>query len=165
MSLGSEFEVGSWVVYPAHGVGRLDGIDSFDINNEKVEFFVVSFAKNNLVVRLPVKKAIDSGLRHIFSKKDFDTAIEILSQKARRKRTMWSKRAQEYEAKINSGDPVAIAEVIRDLYRNGNESTQSFSERQIYQNALDRFARELAIIESVDDESAAKKIETILQAA
>lgn len=165
MACNNEFEVGSWVVYPAHGVGKLEGIESFEVDEEKVEFFVVSFAKNNLTVRLPVKKAIASGLRSVFSKEDLNAAIETLSQKARKRRVMWSKRAQEYESKINSGDPIAIAEVIRDLYKNGTDSVQSFSEKQIYQNALERLVREISIVESIDEEDAAKKIENILQAA
>ena len=165
MARTNEFEVGSWVVYPAHGVGKLEGVESFEIDGEKTDFFVVSFSKNNLTVRLPVEKAVSSGLRGVFSKSDLDAAIETLSQKAKKKRVMWSKRAQEYESKINSGDPIAIAEVIRDLYKNGNDASQSFSEKQIFQNAMERLVREMSIVESIAEEEAVKRIETILKAA
>jgi CarD family transcriptional regulator len=159
-----DFEVGAWVVYPSHGVGKLDGIDTFEINGQSTDFFVISFPKNKLTLKIPVEKALDAGLREITTKQAMSEAMDVLVQKARKKRVMWSKRAQEYEAKINSGDPVAIAEVIRDLYKD-KDVVQSFSERQIYQNAVERLAREISIIEQIAEEAAVRKLEMILQAA
>lgn len=159
------FEVGTWVVYPSHGVGRLDGIEKFNINDEDIEFFIISFNRNKLVLKLPVNKAMNSGLRQILTKEEMEAALEILSQKSRKKRMMWSKRAQEYEVKINSGEPVAIAEVLRDLYKEGGESVQSFSERQIFQHAMERLAREISVLDEIAEEEAVKKLENILKAA
>ncbi|MDR1488586.1 MAG: CarD family transcriptional regulator [Holosporales bacterium] len=161
----SIFEIGTWVVYPSHGVGRLENVEKFEIDGGSVEFFVISFNKNKLILKLPVEKAISSGLRKLLSKQDMQTALDILSQKSRKKKMMWSKRAQEYEAKINSGDPVAIAEVLRDLYKDGGEAVQSFSERQIFQNAIDRLAREIAVLEEIQEEEAVQKLKTLLKAA
>ncbi|MDR1233785.1 MAG: CarD family transcriptional regulator [Holosporales bacterium] len=165
--MGSEaaFEIGAWVVYPSHGVGRLDGVDSFEIEGKIVEFFVITFQKNKLVLKLPVNKAIESGLRKVTSKKNMEAALSILLQKTKKRRLMWSKRAQEYESKINSGDPVAIAEVIRELYKGSGDVVQSFSERQIYQHALERLAREISVVDEIDEDAAIKKLENILQAA
>ncbi|MDR3030939.1 MAG: CarD family transcriptional regulator [Holosporales bacterium] len=159
------FEVGSWVVYPAHGVGRLDSIDKFEIEGQTVEFFVISFHKSRLVLKLPVAKALETGLRKIFSKQEMQDALNVLVLKTKKRRLMWSKKAQEYEAKINSGDPIAIAEVVRDLYKEGKEIAQSFSARQIYQNAIERLAREISIVDQIEEEEAVKKVETILHAA
>jgi CarD family transcriptional regulator len=158
------FAVGSWVVYPSHGVGKLEKIDTFEIDGQTAEFLVVSFPKNKLVLKIPVEKALTAGLREVTTKKVMNEALDVLVQKTKKKRMMWSKRAQEYEAKINSGDPVAIAEVIRDLYKD-DDSTQSFSERQIYQNAVERLAREISVIEEIAEEAAVKKLEMILVAA
>jgi CarD family transcriptional regulator len=160
-----KFEVGSWVVYPAHGVGKLDGIETFSVGEEELDFFVISFGRNGLVVRLPIKKAINSGLRAVFSKDDLDEALKVLAKKSRKKKVMWNKRAQEYETKINSGDPIAIVEVIRDLHKSKTDPSQSFSERQMYQNALERFSKEMSVVESIDEEEALRRIEKILQAA
>lgn len=159
------FEVGSWVVYPSHGVGRLEGMEKFEIEGKKIEFFIISFNRNKLVLKLPVKKAMDAGLRKVLSRNEMQMALDVLTQRGRKKRMMWSKRAQEYEIKINSGDPVAIAEVLRDLYKDGGEPVQSFSERQIFQQAMERLAREIAILDEIEEEDAVKKLETILQAA
>lgn len=165
MKSGKTFEVGSWVVYPSHGVGRLEGIEKFEVDGNKIEFFVISFNRNKLVLKLPIKKAIEAGLRKVLSKDEMQTALDVLTQKGRKKRMMWSKRAQEYEVKINSGDPIAIAEVLRDLYKDGGDTVQSFSERQIFQQAMERLAREIAILDEIAEEEAIKKLETILKAA
>ena len=165
MAHKKSFEIGSWVVYPSHGVGRLDGVDKFEIDGQPVEFFVISFNRNKLVLKLPVKKALDAGLRKILSKKEMQDALEVLMQKNKKRKLMWSKRAQEYEAKINSGDPIALAEVIRDLYKSSREAAQSFSERQIYQSAVERLAREISIVDEIEESDAIKKVEDILQAA
>jgi CarD family transcriptional regulator len=158
------FEVGRWVVYPSHGVGKLERIDTFEINGESSDFLVISFPKNNLILKIPVGRATEAGLRELTSKKVMKEAMEVLVQKTKKRRMMWSKRAQEYEAKINSGDPVAIAEVIRDL-RKDNDATYSFSERQIYQSAIERLAREISVIEEIAEDDAVKKLEMILVAA
>jgi CarD family transcriptional regulator len=159
------FEIGSWVVYPSHGVGHLDSVEKLTVDGQKVEFFVISFNRNKLVLKLPVKKAVESGLRKVLTREEMKKALSVLSQKSRKRRMMWSKRAQEYEIKINSGNPVAIAEVLRDLYKEGGESTQSFSERQIFQHAMEKLAKEISILEEIAEEEAVKKLESILQAA
>jgi CarD family transcriptional regulator len=161
----SPFDIGTWVVYPAHGVGHLDDIEVLDIDGEKIEFFVISFKKNKLVLKIPVQKAVNAGLRSILSKEEQALVFDTLVQKRKKRRMMWSKRAQEYEFKINSGDPVAIAEVLRDLYKEGGDTAQSFSERQIFQNAMDRLAREIAVLDEIEEEEAVKKLESILKAA
>ncbi|MDR3224408.1 MAG: CarD family transcriptional regulator [Holosporales bacterium] len=166
MVSGAAFKIGSWVVYPSHGVGKLESIEKFDVGQDCVEFFVISFQKNKLVLRLPVKNAEQSGLRHVISKEELRNIFGVLCKKTKKRRQMWNKRVQEYEAKINSGDPCAIAEVIRELYRSGESTVQSFSERQIYQNAIERLARELSIVEQIDEEEAIKRLEDmLLQAA
>ena len=165
MASKNNFEIGSWVVYPSHGVGKLDDIEKIEINGESMEFFVITFDKSKLTLKLPVKKAVDSGLRKISTKADIKGVFESLQQKSKKRRLMWSKRAQEYESKINSGDPVSIAEVVRELYKEGGENLQSFSERQIYQQAMERLAREVSIVENIDETEAVKRLEVVLQAA
>lgn len=159
------FEIGSWVVYPSHGVGKLDDIERIDIDEETTEFFVISFNKSNLTLKLPVKRALEAGLRKISTKDDIKTIFDALVQKGKKRRLMWSKRAQEYESKINSGDPISIAEVVRELYKAGGDMIQSFSERQIYQQAMERLAREISVVEEIEEADAIKKVEIILQAA
>ncbi len=165
MKTKKTFEIGAWVVYPSHGVGKLENIEKFDINGEKIEFFVITFNRSKLTLKLPVAKAIECGLRKVLTKSEMQLALEVLTQKGKKKRMMWSKRAQEYEQKINSGDPVAIAEVLRDLYKDGGDTVQSFSERQIFQQAMERLAKEIAILEEIEESAAIKKLEEILQAA
>jgi CarD family transcriptional regulator len=161
----TSFEVGAWVVYPSHGVGRLDRVDKINIDGTFVEFFVISFPKNKLELKLPIKRAIEAGLRRVVSKDDMEEALGILVQKTKKRRQMWSKRAQEYESKINSGDPIAIAEVVRELYRGSGDAAQSFSERQIYQHALERLAREVSVVDDIEESAAIRKLESILHAA
>jgi CarD family transcriptional regulator len=161
----SEFAVGDHVVYPTHGVGRVTGIVTEEIAGHRLTLIVVEFEENRMVLRVPVAKAKTAGLRKLSSRKAIDLALSTLKGRARIKRTMWSRRAQEYEAKINSGDPIAIAEVVRDLHRNAGQPDQSFSERQIYEQAMDRLAAELAAIEQVDKPTAAAKLATVLKAA
>jgi len=160
-----EFEEGDFVVYPTHGVGRVIGIENQKIAEFEVELIVIKFEKDRMTLRVPVEKAERSGLRRLSSRKLMDTALTTLKGKSRAKRTMWSRRAQEYEAKINSGDPVAIAEVVRDLFRADDQPEQSYSERQMYQAALDRLARELAALERIEESAAAEKLELLLKAA
>ena len=165
MAKKSEYSAGDYVVYPTHGVGRVEGIESQEIGSEKIDLIVIKFEKDRMTLRVPVSKAQNSGLRKLSSRKMMDSALTTLKGRSRVKRTMWSRRAQEYEAKINSGDPVSIAEVVRDLHRADDQPDQSYSERQMYQAALDRLARELAALEKIDEEAAAEKLEKLLKAA
>ena len=138
---------------------------SQEISGMTLEVIVVKFEKDRMTLRIPVAKARHSGLRKVSSQTVMQSAINILKGKARIKKTMWSRRAQEYEAKINSGDPVSIAEVVRDLWRDDDQGEQSFSERQIYQAALDRLTREFAVVEGIEDDVAVEKLEEVLKAA
>ncbi len=156
------FEKGDFVVYPAHGVGKIDDIVTQKIAELEVHLYIISFEKDRLKLKLPLNKAKASGLRKLSSADRLKDAMVTLQGRSRAKRTMWSRRAQEYETKINSGDPVSIAEVLRDLHRNEDQAEQSYSERQIYQAALERLARELAVIEEIDEKKAAEKLETVL---
>lgn len=157
-----EFSVGDYVVYPAHGVGRIEGIETHAAAGMEVDLYAISFEKERMTLKVPVMKAQRSGLRRLSSGDRIKAAMETLRGRSRVKRTMWSRRAQEYEAKINSGDPVAIAEVVRDLFRASDQPEQSFSERQIYQAALERLARELAALENLDESKAVQKLEQVL---
>jgi CarD family transcriptional regulator len=152
------FAEGDHVVYPTHGVGRVERIATEEIAGHKLELIHITFEENRMTLRVPVAKARTAGLRKLATRKQFDDALAVLKGKARVKRTMWSRRAQEYEAKINSGDPLAIAEVVRDLHRNSGQPDQSFSERQIYESALDRLAAELAALDKTDKPTAITKL-------
>ncbi len=156
---------GDFVVYPTHGVGKVLSIETQEIAGHNLKLYVISFDQERMTLRVPITKAPTSGLRKLSSRKIMDTALTTLKGKAKVKRTMWSRRAQEYEAKINSGDPVFIAEVVRDLHRNEDQPDQSFSERQIYEAALDRLACELAAVEKIEKDMATEKLETLLTAA
>lgn len=160
-----DFTEGDFVVYPAHGVGKVSGIENRTIAGHDLSLYVINFESNRLTLRVPVNKIPTSGLRRLSSKKTMETAMSTLKGRARVKRAMWSRRAQEYEAKINSGDPISIAEVLRDLHRNASQPEQSFSERQIYEAAFDRLVDELAAIENIDKDAATGKLETILKKA
>lgn len=157
-----KFNEGDYVVYAAHGVGQVEGIENQTISGMEVSLYVINFEKDRMRLKIPVMRAKDSGLRALSSDKDMDTAIKTLKGRARIRRTMWSRRAQEYETKINSGDPIAIAEVLRDLKRSNDDTEQSYSERQIYEVALERLAREVAAVESITEGQAAEKLEDIL---
>ena len=159
------FATGDLVVYPTHGVGKIVAIEIQEIAGYTLNVFVVAFDKDRMTLRVPLGKAKASGLRRLSSRKEMDAALAKLRGRSRAKRTMWSRRAQEYQAKIASGDPASIAEVVRDLYRNVGQPEQSYSERQIYQAALDRFVREFAAVEKIDEATATKKLEELLQAA
>ena len=159
------FKPGDFVVYPTHGVGKVTSVEIQEIAGHKLKLFVISFDRDRMTLRVPVSKAGTSGLRKLSSRKMMDNAMETLKGRARVKRTMWSRRAQEYEAKINSGDPISIAEVVRDLHRKAGQPDQSFSERQIFESARDRLAHELAAVERTDLEAATEKLEDLLQAA
>src|SRR5690606_30231858 len=130
-----------------------------------LEVLVIEFEKEKMIMRIPTGKVESAGLRSLCSRKEMQEALKTLKGRSRVKRTMWSRRAQEYEAKINSGNPISIAEVLRDLHRNAGQPDQSYSERQIYESALDRLMRELAAVERIDEETATKKLEKILKVA
>ncbi|ALG70452.1 CarD family transcriptional regulator [Azospirillum sp. TSH100] len=165
MSNKLDFEAGDFVVYPAHGVGRVEGIETHSIAGLEVQLYAITFEKERMTLKVPVTKARNAGLRRLSSKDRIKVALETLQGRSRVRRTMWSRRAQEYEAKINSGDPVSIAEVVRDLYRGADQSDQSYSERQIYQAALERLARELAAVEKIDETKATERLESVLSKA
>ena len=162
MAKDPTFSSGDFVVYPTHGVGKIIGVEKQTIGGDTLELFIIDFEQDRMKLRVPVEKAKISGLRRLSSRDRLKTAMSTLKSAPRVKRTMWSRRAQEYEAKINSGDPVSIAEVVRDLFRNSDQQEQSYSERQIYQSALDRLAREFAAVDKVSEEKAAQKLESVL---
>lgn len=159
------FDVGDYVVYPKHGVGRVIELQSQKIAGIDLELYVLRFEKERMTLRVPTNKAESVGMRKLSSNKTLSEALETLKGKPKVKRTMWSRRAQEYEAKINSGDLVSIAEVTRDLFRPDDQPEQSYSERQIFEAASSRLARELAAMEETDEPAALKKILRILNEA
>ncbi len=163
MAKAEIFEEGDHVVYPTHGVGKVERIATEEIAGHKLELIHITFEENRMTLRVPVAKARTAGLRKLATRKMFDEALAVLKGRARIKRTMWSRRAQEYEAKINSGDPLSIAEVVRDLHRNAGQPDQSFSERQIYEAAMDRLAAELAALDRIDKAAAAVKLAEFLK--
>ncbi len=152
------FETNQYVVYPTHGVGRIVAIEEQEIAGCKLELFVINFEKDKMTLRVPTSKTQSAGMRKLSDDAVLERAIETLRGRARVKRTMWSRRAQEYEAKINSGDLITIAEVVRDLYRSDSQPEQSYSERQLYEAALDRMAREIAAAQDVDELIAIQKV-------
>ena len=156
------FKTNEWIVYPAHGVGRIVGIEEQEIAGMSLELFVITFEKDKMTLRVPTGKSASVGMRKLAEDGVVKRAMETLKGRARVKRTMWSRRAQEYEAKINSGDLVAIAEVVRDLYRSESQPEQSYSERQLYEAALDRMAREIAAVEKLDERGAVQRITEVL---
>ena len=156
------FSRGDYVVYPTHGVGKVTGVEKQEIAGFNLRLFVILFESEKMTLRVPVDKVSDSGLRKISSKDKMMAVIATLKGRARSKRTMWSRRAQEYEAKINSGDPVAIAEVVRDLYRAPGQPEQSYSERQMYEAAVERLVNEYALVEKLDVDAATEKLEAVL---
>ena len=156
------FKTGESIVYPAHGVGKIVGIEEQEIAGITLELFVIQFEKDKMTLRVPTSKLANVGMRKLAEDGIVHKAMETLKGKARIKRTMWSRRAQEYEAKINSGDLVSIAEVVRDLYRSEAQPEQSYSERQLYEAALDRMAREIAAVDKVDERGAMQRITEVL---
>ena len=161
----TDFEHNDHVVYPAHGVGRIEGIETQTIGGIEVKLYSIVFEKDRMRLKVPVQKATTAGLRRLSTEDRLKDALNTLKGRSRNKRTMWSRRAQEYETKINSGNPIAIAEVLRDLRRPKDDNEQSYSERQIYQSALKRLAREVAAVENISEDKAAQRLETVLQDA
>ena len=149
-----DFTTGDYVVYPAHGVGQIAGVETQEVAGISLEVYIITFDHEKMTLRVPTRKAKTAGLRPLANNDVVSQALTTLKGRARVKRTMWSRRAQEYEAKINSGDLVSIAEVVRDLHRAENQPEQSYSERQLYESALDRMAREVAAIEQIDRDAA-----------
>lgn len=156
------FKAGEYIVYPTHGVGLVKAIEEQEVAGFKLELFVIAFEKDKMTLRVPTAKVTQVGMRKLAEPDVYKKAMELLKGRARIKRTMWSRRAQEYEAKINSGDLCLVAEVVRDLYRADTQPEQSYSERQLYEAALDRMAREVAVIEKITDNESVKLIETNL---
>ncbi|HGG05011.1 MAG TPA: CarD family transcriptional regulator [Aliiroseovarius sp.] len=159
-----DFRPNEFVVYPAHGVGKIVTIETQEIAGLELELFVVAFEKDKMTLRVPTNKAIEVGMRGLSSPDLVARAMTTLKGKARVKRAMWSRRAQEYEQKINSGDLIAIAEVVRDLHRNDDQREQSYSERQLYEAALERLSREFAAVAGSDEATAMKEIGDVLTA-
>lgn len=158
----SEFRPDDFVVYPAHGVGQIVSIEKQEIAGIELELFVISFEKDKMTLRVPTHKAAEIGMRSLSSPDVVSKAMTTLKGKAKVKRAMWSRRAQEYEQKINSGDLIAIAEVVRDLHRTDDQREQSYSERQLYEAALERLTREIAAVSGGDEVLAAKKVDDVL---
>ena len=156
------FKIGEVVVYPKHGVGEIIKIESMEISSIKTKFYVVKMEQAKLTIRVPLEKQDEVGLRSISSKRTIDEVFKVLKLKPKIRRIMWSRRAQEYDSKIHSGDPIKISEVIRDLFRKSNQPEQSYSERQMFQIALERLAREVAAVEKTDYFNATEKIENVL---
>tara|TARA_B100001173_G_scaffold274478_1_gene254118 strand:+ start:760 stop:1260 length:501 start_codon:yes stop_codon:yes gene_type:complete len=158
-----DFKIGDAVVYPKHGVGEVIKIESMEIANIKTMFYVVKMEQSKLTIRVPLDKQDEVGLRKISPKKVIEEVFSVLKLKPKIRRIMWSRRAQEYDAKIFSGDPIKIAEVVRDLFRKNTQAEQSYSERQMFQIAIERLAREVAAVEKTDYFQSTEKIETILR--
>ena len=153
------FKTNEFIVYPAHGVGQIVAIEEQEVAGAKLELFVINFVKDKMTLRVPTAKIVSVGMRKLAEPPIVKRALETLKGRARVKRTMWSRRAQEYEAKINSGDIVAIAEVVRDLYRSESQPEQSYSERQLYEAALDRMSREISSVNRISETEAVRQIE------
>lgn len=158
-----EFKKGDYVVYPAHGVGEIEAVETQIIGGMEIKLYAIAFEKDRMRLKVPVFKAHASGLRRLSTTNRMQDALKTLQGRAQVRRAMWSRRAQEYETKINSGDPVSIAEVLRDLKRSNDESEQSYSERQIYQSALERLAREVAAVEKITEIEAAERLENMIR--
>lgn len=158
----AEFRPNEYVVYPAHGVGQIISIEEQEVAGIPLELFVISFEKDKMTLRVPTNKATEIGMRGLSSPDVISQAMKTLKGKAKVKRAMWSRRAQEYEQKINSGDLIAIAEVVRDLHRTDDQREQSYSERQLYEAALERLTREVAAVAGGDEVAAAKKVDEVL---
>ncbi|WP_321394969.1 CarD family transcriptional regulator [Emcibacter sp.] len=160
-----DFAVNDNIVYPKHGVGVIIDIEEQEISGTRLELYVIRFESEKMTLRVPTNKADSAGMRSLSNRNVMDKAFVTLKGKAKVKRTMWSRRAQEYEAKINSGNLISLAEVVRDLHRSGDQTEQSYSERQIYESAISRLAREVAAVEEIAEKEALEKLETYLQVA
>tara|TARA_B100001142_G_C14239199_1_gene618639 strand:- start:486 stop:983 length:498 start_codon:yes stop_codon:yes gene_type:complete len=162
MKKNLKFKIGEIVVYPKHGVGEIINTENMEIANIKTNFYVVKMEQSKLTIRVPLDKQEEVGLRKISTKKIIEDVFSVLRLKPKIRRIMWSRRAQEYDMKIFSGDPLKIGEVVRDLFRKNSQPEQSYSERQMFQVALERLAREVAAVEKTDYFQATEKIENTL---
>ena len=158
----NDLKIGDLVVYPKHGVGEIKKISTVEISKIKIRCYIIQMEQSKLLIKVPLEKQKEVGLRKIASKKLIEEVFNVLEQKPKIRRIMWSRRAQEYDAKIHSGDPIKLGEVIRDLFRKNDQPEQSYSERQMFQIALERLAREVAAIEKTDYFNATEKIENLL---
>lgn len=165
MSGFGAFSKGDFVVYPSHGVGQLGSIETQTVAGCELKVLVITFDKTRMTLRLPMQKAQASGLRRLTSREQLGEVLGSLKRRIKTRKGVWSRRAHEYELKINSGNPSSLAEVLRELYRKDNQAEQSYSERQIYRAALERFSREVALVESIDEETAVKRVEGMLESA
>ncbi len=156
------FKIGDLIVYPAHGVGKISAIEEQEIAGAKLELYIVDFEREKLRLKVPTNRAEQKGMRRLADRSVIEHAMKVIRGRARIKRTMWSRRAQEYDAKINSGDLIAVAEVVRDLYRSDRQPEQSYSERQLFEQALFRMARELAAVRKIDDDQSVKELSEFL---
>lgn len=163
MTTQTDFSTGDIVVYPSHGVGKLEKIESQTIAGQELKVLVINFEKKRMTLRLPLLKAKNAGLRGLTSAEELQAALDMLCKKMKSTKGIWARRAQEYETKINSGNIFSLTEVLRELHREENQSEQSYSERQIYQNALERFADEIALVESIQFEEACHKLKSLLK--
>ena len=162
ISKKEEFLPEQYVVYPSHGIGQILEIEKKEIAGQMLTMYVIEFEKEKMILRVPIEKTKEIGVRKVSTKNQLKEIFEILTGKAKIRRTMWSRRAQEYEAKINSGDIKLLTEVVRDLFRSDSQPEQSYSERQLYEAARERLSREVAVIEKTDEQKAIEKMETIL---
>ncbi|MGG7645527.1 CarD family transcriptional regulator [Rhodovulum sp. YNF3179] len=158
----AEFRPNDYVVYPAHGVGQIMSIEEQEIAGMKMELFVISFEKDKMTLRVPTNRATEIGMRSLSTPDVVSKALDTLKGRAKVKRAMWSRRAQEYEQKINSGDLISIAEVVRDLHRTDEQREQSYSERQLYEAALERLTREVAAVSGIDEVKAQQRVDDVL---
>jgi CarD family transcriptional regulator len=154
----NKYEVGDWLIYPKHGLGKAINYEVQTFLKKKIEFLVISFEQERMTLKIPIDKMSELGIRSISEKDEMKKAFTTLKGKARVRKTMWAKREKDYKDKLNKGDPISIAEVLRDLYRGEGDPEQSYSERQLYEMALDRFARELVAVNDIEVEEAIKKI-------
>lgn len=157
-----EFNAGDFVVYPSHGVGKIQGLETHNIAGQEVTLYAISFERERMTLKVPQSKAKTAGLRKLSSKKHMESVVKTLQAKAKAKKTVWSQRAQEYESKINSGDLVQLAEVVRDLHPKSEDHEQSFSEKQMYQSAFERLSREMAAVDDLGEQQAHTKLLEIL---
>ena len=162
VSTAKKFKINDYIVYPAHGVGRISAVEVQMVVGVELEVYVVRFDQDKMILRVPVPRAESGGMRALSDPTVVQSAMKTLRGRPRIKRTMWSRRAQEYEAKINSGDLIFIAEVVRDLHRNADQPEQSYSERQLYESAIDRMAREVAAVEKIERDAAFDKLSQTL---
>ncbi|MBR5130653.1 MAG: CarD family transcriptional regulator [Alphaproteobacteria bacterium] len=163
MSKDYTFNPGDFVVYPAHGVGQITNIEQTEVAGQKLDLIAVNFNKDKLTLRIPMPNAQKTGLRQIVTSATMDEAVRTLKGKAKIKRVQWGKRSQEYMSKINSGDVISVAEVLRDLYKDPEKAEQTYSERQIYEQAMHRLVSEYAVVKKVKEEDAMSKLESVLQ--